>query len=224
MQFDIITIFPDIFVSYLSESILSRAIKNKKIKIINHNPRVFATDAHRSVDDRPYGGGPGMILKFSPFYKTLRKIKKIKKSKIILLTPAGRQFTQRDAEKYAGLNQLILISGRYEGFDERIERLADEKISVGPYVLSGGEIPALTIIEAVTRLIPGVLGHIDSAAGDTFTNDLEYVEYPQYTRPEIVKVIGKNWRVPKVLLSGNHKDIKTWRHKQVQKLRKTSNN
>jgi tRNA (guanine37-N1)-methyltransferase len=216
MKFDIITIFPDIFSSYLSESILKRAVQKKKIEIKTHNPRVYATDTHKSVDDRPYGGGPGMILMFSPFYKTLQKIKKRKKSKIILLTPAGKQFTQRDAERYTTLDQLILISGRYEGFDERIERLADEKISVGPYVLSGGELPALTIVEAVTRLLPGVLGHADSATSDTFAKSLEYVEYPQYTRPEKVKVKGKNWCVPKVLLSGDHKAIAEWRQKKCK--------
>jgi len=216
MKFDIITIFPDIFSSYLSESILKRAVQKNKIQIKTYNPRVYATDAHKSVDDRPYGGGPGMILMFPPFYKILQKIKKSKKNKIILLTPAGKQFTQRDAERYACLDQLILISGRYEGFDERIERLADEKVSVGPYVLSGGEIPALTIVEAVTRLLPGVLGHADSATNDTFANNLEYIEYPQYTRPEKVKVKGKNWGVPKVLLSADHKAIAAWRQKKCK--------
>jgi len=237
MRFDIITIFPDIFDSYLNESILKRARKGSIIRVKMHTPRNFTSDKHRTVDDRPYGGGPGMILMFEPIAKTIKQVKLHtpsvasatatplkrgkKKVKVVLLTPAGEQFTQRDAERYAKLDQLILVSGRYEGFDARIDKLVDEKISVGPYVLAGGELPALVVVEATARLIPGVLGHEHSAADETFSYGLDYIEYPQYTRPEVVDCNGKKIKVPKVLLSGNHEEIRNWRNKKV-KIRKKS--
>jgi len=215
LEFHIITIFPDIFDSYIKESIINRAQKKRLIKILTHTPRRFAVDKHRTVDDRPYGGGPGMILMFEPIYKTIKSIPKKKKRKIVMLDPSGKQLTQREAERYAKLNQLILLAGRYEGFDARLERVVDEKVSIGPYVLAGGELPALVIVEATARLVPGVLGHEHSAKDETFSQDLDYIEYPQYTRPEAVIYRGKKLRVPPVLLSGNHAKIKEWRLKHL---------
>lgn len=208
MKFHIITIFPTILDSYFNESILKRAQRAKLVNIITHDMRDFTTNKHRSVDDSPYGGGPGMVLMVEPIYKCLKSIKKNKKSKIILLDPAGKQFNQKMAQSYAKLDQLIFICGRYEGVDARVDKLIDEKISVGPYVLSGGELGAAVIIESVSRLLPGVLGKMESLEYETFNGEKsDVVEYPQYTRPEIFN----KWRVPKVLLSGNHAEIDKWR-------------
>jgi tRNA (guanine37-N1)-methyltransferase len=216
MKFDIITIFPHIFDSYLDESILKRARKNKLIEIKIHNLRDVTKDHHKSVDDKPYGGGPGMILMVEPIYRTLKKIKTVKKSKVILLDPAGKQFNQRLAQKLSKSEQLIFVCGRYEGIDARVESLVDEKISIGPYVLSGGELPALIIIEAVSRLIPGVIGKQASLKEETHSRK-DYVEYPQYTRPKVFEYKQKNkikrLNVPSILLSGNHKQIETWRER-----------
>ncbi|MBU2236154.1 MAG: tRNA (guanosine(37)-N1)-methyltransferase TrmD [Patescibacteria group bacterium] len=213
MKFDILTIFPDIFDSYFNETILKRAQSKKLVSIHIHDIRKATADKHHKVDDRPYGGGPGMVLKINPIYKTLKKIRQKKNSKIILLDPAGKQFDHDRAKKYALLDQMTFICGRYEGVDARVEKLIDEKVSIGPYVLSGGEIPTMIIIEAVARLIPGVLGHKDSALDDSFSRGKDYVEFPQYTRPEKFK----QWAVPKVLLSGDHKKIAKWREEQVKK-------
>ncbi len=210
LQFDILTIFPKIFDSYLNESILKRAQKKKLIKIKIHDIRKQATDKHRTVDSKPYGGGTGMILKIEPIYKTLKKIRRQKKSKVILLSPAGQKFNQAMVQKLAKLNQLILICGRYEGVDARVDKLADEKISIGDYVLTGGELPAMIIIDAVSRLAPKVLGNPESLAEESFNPDQR--EYPQYTRPEKFQ----NCAVPKVLLSGHHQKIKNWRQKHSQ--------
>lgn len=219
MIFDIITIFPDIFKSYFSESIIKRAQKKHLIKVNIHNLRNYTSDKHKTVDDKPYGGGPGMVLKIEPIYKSIcsilkssklqktssKQIPKLKfqksKTKIILLSPRGKRFDQKMAKRFSKLDNLILICGRYEGVDERIAKyIADEEISIGDYVLTGGEIPAMIVVDAVSRLIPGVLGKQES---------LEEIKgsYPVYTRPE---KFGK-WSVPKVLLSGHHKKIKEWR-------------
>ncbi|NMB48358.1 tRNA (guanosine(37)-N1)-methyltransferase TrmD [Candidatus Kuenenbacteria bacterium] len=220
MRFEIITIFPHILDSYLNESILKRAQKKKLIKINFHDPRQFATDAHRSVDDRPFGGGPGMLIKIEPLYKTLKKIKRAKKSHVILFDPAGQRFDQKMAQKFSKLDQLIMIAGRYEGVDARIEKFIDEKISIGPYVLSGGELPAAVVVEAVSRLLPGVLGDDQSAVEETFSGDDSYIEHPHYTRPEVFAYLEKGQKkklaVPKVLLSGNHKEIKKWRANHIK--------
>ena len=233
MRFDIITIFPEVFTSYFSQTILARAQKRRRIDIRIHDLRKFAPkgDAHKSVDDRPYGGGPGMILKIEPIFKALRalKIKKTKnqenkKSRIIMFTPAGKKFTQRDAERLSKYKRVVLLCGRYEGFDARVEKLVDEKISIGDYVLAGGELPAMVITEAVARHIPGVIGHKDALKEETFSKNLEYKEYPHYTRPEVFypkeTKQGKGWRVPKILLSGNHKEIRKWRERILPKKRK----
>jgi len=211
MQIDLITIFPHIFSSYTNESILAIAQKKKKLVIKTHDLRSVATDKRRTIDDKPYGGGPGMLMMVEPWAKMLKKVKRLKRSRVIMLDPAGKQFTQKMAADYAKkYDQLIFVCGRYEGFDERITKLVDERVSVGPYVLSGGELPALIITEAVTRLLPGVLGHLESTVEETFSDGVT-AEYPHYTRPEVAVINGKKYRVPKVLLSGDHKKIAEWR-------------
>jgi len=217
MQFDIVTIFPSILDSYLNESILGRAQKKKLIKIKSHDLRKVTKDKHKTVDDKPYGGGAGMVMMVEPIFKTLKKIKRKKNSKVILLDPKGKQFNQKMAKSLTKLDQLILVCGRYEGVDARVDKLVDEKISVGPYVLAGGELGAGIVIEAVSRLIPKVLGNQESLGEETFNRE-NTKEYPQYTRPENFeykeKGEKKKLKVPGVLLSGNHKEIKDWRKRQ----------
>jgi len=230
LRFDIITIFPEIFDSYFKESIIRRAQKKRLIKIKIHNLRDFAQDARRSVDDRPYGGGPGMILRVDVMFRAVKKI--IQKSrriqnrqrKIILLSAKGKKFDQKMALKLSKLKQVVLICGRYEGVDERVAKyVADEEISIGDYVLTGGELPAMVITDAVARLIPGVIKK-DSLKEESFSFKIQNSkfkiqrEYPQYTRPEVFDP-GKNkrkWRVPKILLSGHHKKIEEWRRKHTK--------
>lgn len=212
-NFYIISLFPEAF-SYFNASILKRAQEKKLIKIEIINPRQFTTDKHKTVDDKPYGGGPGMVLKIEPIYKAIEFIgRKIKKSKtrIILFSVRGKKFDQKIARKLAHYDNLILICGHYEGVDERVAKyLVDEEISVGDYILSGGEIPAMIVVDAVSRQIPGVLGKEES---------LEEIKgsYPVYTRPAVfeAKIKGKKriLKVPKELLSGDHKKIKEWRKK-----------
>lgn len=216
ITFDIITIFPKIFDSFLKESFIKKAQEKGLIKIRIHNLRYFTTDKHKSVDDRPYGGGLGMVLRVEPIYKAIKKIKskiKNKKSKIILFTPRGKQFNQKLAYSLSKLNHLILICGRYEGVDERVAKyLVDLKLSIGPYDLMGGELPAMVVIETITRLIPGVIGKPEFLKERV--KNRGFIEYPQYTRPEIFKPKkGIKWKVPKVLLSGNHRKIQEWREK-----------
>ena len=210
MKFDVLTIFPGTINAYIQESIIKRAITKKKISVAVHDFRKFASDKHKSVDDKPYGGGPGMLLKVEPIYKCLKSIKKRRKSRTILLTPKGKKFDQQKAKSLTKYDQLILISGRYEGFDHRINKYVDEKISIGDYVLTGGEIPAMAIIDAVTRLLPGVLGDDQSSKDETFTKHDKYMEYPQYTRPDNFQ----GQKVPKILLGGNHSEIQKWREKK----------
>lgn len=207
MQFNIITIFPHILDSYLQESILQRAAKKKIIRIKMHDPRAFTHDRHRTVDDRPYGGGAGMVMKVEPLYRCLHSIKRKKKSRVILLAANGKPFTQRAAKRLTGYSQLIMVCGRYEGIDHRLTKFVDEELSIGPYVLTGGELPAAVIIDAVTRLLPGVLGDERSAADESFSGNLQYLEHPHYTRPEVFRGL----RVPNVLRSGDHTAIKNWR-------------
>lgn len=208
MQFSLLTLFPEALAPYLEASVLGRG---KEAGVVDYdlvNIRDYATDKHNTVDDTPYGGGPGMILKVEPIANALKAIKKDdKKTKVVVMSAKGEQFTQAKAKEYAELDQLVLIAGRYEGVDQRvIDHLADEEISVGPYVLAGGELPALTIVEATARLIPGVLGNEESLVEESH-NEEEAKEAPQYTRPEDFN----GWKVPEVLLSGNHEEIKKWR-------------
>ena len=222
MRFDIITIFPDIFNSYFKESILSRAQKKKLIKINVHNLRDFTTDKHQVVDDRPFSGGIGMVMKVEPVFKAvnfLQKSQNTNKTKIVLFTPRGKKFNQKMAYQFSKLDQMILLCGRYEGIDERVAKyIADEEISIGNYDLMGGELPAMVVIETICRLIPGVIGkpqlldeRIPSVRG---RGGRGFIEYPQYTRPEIFSPKkGVFWKTPKVLLSGNHKKIQEWRKK-----------
>ncbi len=222
MKFDIITIFPEIFDSYLKEGLISRARKKKLLKINIHNLRKYAKDRHKTVDDRPYGGGLGMIFKIEPIFKAVNEIKrkvKSRKQKVILFTPRGKQFNQKMAYQFSKLDQLIMICGRYEGVDERVAKhIADMELSIGPYDLMGGELPAMVVIETMARLVPGVIGkpellkeRIPIKRG---RQGRGFIEYPQYTRPEVFEYKkGKKWQVPKVLLSGYHKKIQQWRKK-----------
>lgn len=219
MRFDLITIFPHILDSYFNESILGRARKKKLINIKIHNLRAVTLDRHHTVDDRPFGGGVGMLFKIEPLYQTLKKIKRLKKSKIILLDPSGTPLTQKKVVALSKLNQIILIAGRYEGLDARLQKFIDEKISLGPYVLAGGELPAAVIVESVARLLPGVLGKDESSHVESHSTE-NYLEYPQYTRPAVFtykeKGQTKKLIVPKVLLSGNHKKIGEWQQKNYK--------
>ena len=217
MQFDIITIFPDMIYHYTNDSILGLGQKNKKIKINTFDLRDFTSDKFRRVDDRPYGGGAGMILQVEPIYNCLEKMRLVKngkkinrtKTKVLIMDPAGRIFKQATAKKYSKLDRLVLICGRYEGFDERVYKFVDEKISVGEYVLAGGELAALAVVESVARLLPGVLGNSESVVEETFSQE-QKKEYPQYTRPDNFQGL----KVPKILLSGDHKKIANWRQKK----------
>lgn len=209
LTFHIITLFPESFGSYLKSSIIGRALKNKKIKVKFYNPVNFVRGkpARRPfVDDRPYGGGPGMVLKAEPILRTVEKIKKLT-AKIILFTPSGKQFTNILAARWAkNFHHLILICGRYEGVDARVKKiLRAEEISAGPYVLSGGELPALIVIEAMTRQLPGVLGKDESVEERRVSSS------ETYTRPAALTWRGKKYRVPPVLLSGHHREIQKWK-------------
>ena len=216
MLIDIITIFPEVLKPYVNESILKIAQEKGKLEIRLHNLRDYTLDKHRKVDDRPFGGGPGMILTPEPVFRAVEHINQISKSKnenkakIILLTPQGKTLNQKLAEKLSKRKHLILICGRYEGVDERVrESLIDEEISIGDYILSGGEPAALVLTDSLARLLPGVLGHKDSNVRESFSNNL--LEYPQYTRPADFR----GMRVPEVLLSGDHKKIEGWRKQQA---------
>lgn len=218
MKFQIITIFPDIFSSYLQEGILKRAQNKKAISLKIHNLRDWTHDRHRTVDDAPYGGGAGMLMKIEPLYQAIRDISKKSKTakplkrKILLMSASGKKWNQKLARSYSKIDELIFVCGRYEGVDARLKKFIDEEISVGDYVLTGGELPALTIIDSITRLLPGVLGNQESVIEESHSEE-GYGEYPQYTRPEIFSADGKKYRVPKILLSGDHKKIDEWRKK-----------
>lgn len=259
MTFHIITIFPHIFDSYFNESILKRAQKKGIIEIKIHNLRDWTTDKHQTVDDAPFGGGPGMVMKIEPLYKAIKDIESrimnnesvkknkskphnskfiIHNSKTILLSAKGKKWDQTSAKSFSHLDNLILICGRYEGVDERIKHFIDEEVSIGDYVLTGGEIGAMAIVDSITRLLPGALGNSDSAKYESHSTP-GVLEHPQYTRPEVFQAAPlikgargiyyppltredkgglrskkiKQYRVPKVLLSGNHKKIEEWRKK-----------
>lgn len=212
MRIDILTLFPQMFESPLNCSILKRAQDNGVVEIVLTDIREFTTNSYRKVDDKPYGGGPGMVMMPGPVFDCFEHVRKLSKSKgrVILLTPQGEKFNQKKAIELSGATRLIMICGRYEGFDERIRvGLGGEQVSIGDYVLSGGELAAMVVVEAVVRLLPGVLGDEDSASEDSFTKGL--LEYPQYTRPEVFR----DMKVPGVLLSGDHERIAKWRQQQA---------
>ena len=221
MKIDILTLFPDMFSGPFATSMLKKAQDNGLVEISIHDLRNWATDKHKTVDGRPYGGGAGMILRVDIIDRALKTLKsKIinRKSKIILLSAKGKTFNQERAQEFSKLDNLILIAGHYEGVDERVaEHLVDEEISIGDYILTGGEIPAMVIVDAVVRLIPGVLNPnslIDESYSSLKTRNLKiknYTEYPQYTRPEDFRGL----KVPKILLLGNHQQISNWRQKQA---------
>ena len=213
MRFDLLTIFPEIFDSYISKGMLRVAGEKKLIQIKTHNLRDYAVDKYGTVDDRPFGGGPGQVFMAEPIVKALKKIKPRKKSKVILLSAKGKRWTQQLAQKFSKENQLIFICPRYEGVDERVKKFIDEEISIGDFVLTGGELGALVIIDSVTRLLPGVLGQPESLIEESHSRP-GYLEYPQYTRPAEFKYNNKSYKIPKILLSGHHAKINEWRQKK----------
>lgn len=226
-KIDIITIFPGLFDSFLNETLIARAIKKKIIQIKIHDLRKWARDSHKTVDGRPYGGGAGMVLMVEPIMKAVKQLKKNSPhARVITMSAKGKQFDQEKARKFSAVKHLIIICGRYEGLDERINQfIADEEVSIGNYVLFGGEIPSMVITEAVTRLLPGAVGKEASIQNESFKKLSKeekgvfdvFIEHPQYTRPEIIEIDGKKRRVPKVLLSGNHKLINEWQTEASKK-------
>ena len=218
MQFDVFTLFPGVIQPYLDSSILQRAQENQLIKVNLHNIRDWTTDKHHVTDDTPYGGGGGMVMKAPPIFTAVEAVLGAPPScPLILMSPQGRPFSTAIARELAALPQIAILCGRYEGVDERVrEHLVTDQISVGDYVLTGGELPAMILIDAVSRFLPGVLGDPDGADDDSFSNGL--LEYPHYTRP----VEFRGWRVPEELLSGNHALIARWR--QEQSLLRTKKN
>ena len=207
VHFDIVTIFPEVISAYTNSSIVKRAQEKGLVKIDIHNLRNWAKDKHKSVDDKPYGGGPGMLMKIEPIFNCLKDLKK-ENSTVILTSPKGEKLTQSKLKELSSNTNAhyIILCGHYEGFDQRIhDYLVDYEYSIGDYVLSGGELPALVLVDGITRLIPGVLGNEESLISETFNSDIP--DYPQYTKPEEFN----GWKVPDILLSGNHKEIKKWR-------------
>ncbi len=212
MRIDILCLFPEMFASPFGHSIVKRATERGLVEVVTHNIRDFAHDRHSTVDDAPYGGGAGMVLKPEPVFEAVEHARQAaghSESPVILLTPQGRLFSQKVAAELSSLEHLMLVCGHYEGVDERVAAyLATDQLSIGDYVLTGGELAALVVVDAVVRLIPGVLGSDESAGDDSHSGGL--LEYPQYTRPERFR----DWPVPPVLLSGNHGEIAAWRRRQ----------
>ena len=210
MKIDVLTLFPAMFAGPLDESIVQRAREQGALELAIHNLRDYTHDRHKTVDDRPFGGGPGMLLKPEPIFEAVEKLAR-EKTRVILLSPSGRKFDQATARELAQQEHLLLVCGSYEGFDERIrEHLADDELSIGDYVLTNGALPAMVVIDAVTRLLPGVLGDDESSREESFSADL--LEYPQYTRPAEFRGL----KAPEVLLSGNHAEIAKWRAEQAR--------
>jgi tRNA (guanine37-N1)-methyltransferase len=209
MRIDIITLFPNMFAGPFAESIIGRAIEHHLVTIMAHDLRDYGLGKHRVVDDRPYGGGPGMVLKPEPLFELVERIKGGDRVPVILLSPQGRLFSQKVAWELATHEQLVLICGHYEGVDERVcEHLVSDEVSIGDYVLTGGELAAMVVVDAVVRLLPGVLGSEESPRDDSHASGL--LGYPQYTRPHVYQ----GWAVPQVLLSGNHSQVARWRREQ----------
>lgn len=211
MKIDILTIFPEMFTGPLTESILKRAADKGLVEIKVHNLRDWSTDKHHTVDAPPYGGGPGMVMRVDVIDRAVTQLKQTAKGnvKVILLDTKGKIYDQAKAKELRSADHLILIAGHYEGVDQRVhEHIADEVISIGGYVLTGGELPAMVVVDSVVRLLPGVLGNEESLAEESYEKEGE-IEYPQYTRPEEYR----EWKVPEILLSGHHKKINEWRKK-----------
>ena len=209
INFEVFSLFPDMFETIFKDGIISRALNNQLVKINLHDWRDKSTDNYKTVDDYQYGGGPGMVLKPEPLFDSVESVITRKNVPVILLSPQGKKFDQKKARELSNCDQIALICGRYGGFDERIRKhLATEELSIGDYVMSGGELAAMVVIDTVSRLLPGVLGNEDSYKLDSFYSDL--IQYPQYTRP----FSYRGWDVPEILLSGNHKEINDWRRKQ----------
>lgn len=208
MRITFLTLFPHAFDSFTSESIIKRAAAKKKVTFQCVDIRDFAKGAHKQVDDRPYGGGPGMVMQVEPIVRAIKKVtpKKSKRVRVILTSAKGKRFTQVDAHRLAAYTQVIFVCGHYEGVDERVIKYVDEELSIGDYVLTGGELPAAVMSDAIIRLLPNVLGHEESSKDESHEQK-GVLEYPQYTRPEVFR----RMRVPQVLLSGDHKKISAWR-------------
>jgi len=210
MKIDVLTLFPAMFAGPLDESIIMRARKNGLLDLKIHQLRDWTHDRHKTVDDKPFGGGPGMLMKPEPLFEAVESLKRAE-TKVILLSPSGRKFDQSIARELAKENDLLLVTGHYEGFDERVrEGLADDELSIGDYVLTNGALPAMVVIDAVARLLPGVLGDDESSHDESFSAGL--LEYPQYTRPAEFR----GMKVPDVLVSGNHAEIEKWRREQAK--------
>lgn len=209
MRFDVITLFPDMILDYCSQSIIGRAIESQIIYINTVNPREYTEDKHKKVDDTPYGGGAGMVLMAQPYVDAYESVPKFEKTKTIMLSPQGQPLNDKKVNELAQYEQLILLCGHYEGFDERIRDIIQpEEISIGDFVLTGGELPALCLLDSVSRKVDGTLGKIESAEDDSFSNGL--LEYPHYTRPREYR----GFKVPEVLLNGNHAEIEKYRYEQ----------
>ena len=210
MKIDVLTLFPAMFAGPLDESIIKRARDTGLLDLKIHNLRDWTHDRHKTVDDRPFGGGPGMLLKPEPLFEAIESLKR-EQTRVILFSPAGRKFDQAIARELAAQNDLLLVTGHYEGFDERVrEKLADDELSIGDYVLTNGALPAMVVIDAVTRLLPGVLGDDESSRDESFSHGL--LEYPQYTRPAEFRGV----KVPEILVSGNHAEIEKWRRERAK--------
>jgi tRNA (guanine37-N1)-methyltransferase len=210
VTFDIVTIFPAMVEAALAAGVVGRAIDRRLLEVVIHDLRDFTTDRHRSVDDVPYGGGPGMVMKPEPIFRALDAIdaRRGASATVLLMSPQGARFSQRDAERLGSQPHVVLLCGRYEGVDERVRSRVNEEVSIGDYVLSGGELPALVVLDAVARFVPGVVGDDQSVAEDSFSRGL--LDFPHYTRPAAVGDL----RVPDVLLSGNHQEIRRWRKRE----------
>ncbi|MCK4859480.1 MAG: tRNA (guanosine(37)-N1)-methyltransferase TrmD [Candidatus Omnitrophica bacterium] len=222
MQIHILTLFPAMFKGPFSESIIKRAIEKEIVKIEVHNLRDYSADKHKKCDDRPFGGGPGMVLKPEPIFKAVEIIaqeKVKKKHKTILTSPQGRVFTQRIAKELSRLEEIIFICGHYEGVDERVKEIIDDEISIGSYVLSGGELPTMVITDALIRLIPGVLGCVQSSQQESFVKG-DLLDHPQYTRPAVFR----RMKVPEVIISGDHQAIEDWRKRKAEEKTAYRNN
>jgi len=213
MRFDVLTLFPDIFAGYLGQSLLKKAIDRELVQVRVHDIRAWSGDKHQKVDDRPYGGGPGMVLRVEPVVECVEAVQSEDEppGHVVLLSPQGRTLNQEVIEELAEKQRLLLLCGRYEGFDQRvIDILQPEEVSVGDYVLNGGEVAAMVVIDAVIRLVPDVLGHEQSSVDDSFSQGNRLLEFAQYTRPRVFR----GHAVPEILLGGNHQEIERWRREQ----------